>query len=224
MNRLQFSDDLSRLLGAGPSAIEHDDVAELAAIGATAGELERKLVIGLNLQQVIAWNRRAPDVRLARLTVNPSCFAGVQVGDQFRHEVLRFTQDDVPRQVQVLRGGRGMGPPHHRAHAVVTTPAKNFPKRRGLHRHTGKHDHISPLQVAIGQALDVQVHQPARPVARQHRRHRDETQWRQQAPAPGEGQGARTTPVRFRCLRVDQQDAHARCHPFRFTVCSAQAP
>ncbi len=49
---VELTADLLRCLGAGPATEHDDDVAELATVGATAGELQARRRVVLELQQI----------------------------------------------------------------------------------------------------------------------------------------------------------------------------
>ena len=61
---LQFGHQLVGGFGAGLAPVEHDDVAELALERAAARELHAHRVVGIELEQVKAGDRRAGDIGL----------------------------------------------------------------------------------------------------------------------------------------------------------------
>ena len=82
MQVLQFCYQLFGGLGAGLAAVENDDVAKLAVERAAPGELHAHRVVGVELQQIEAGNRRGGHIRLVTLRgespTGVSTFQGLQ--------------------------------------------------------------------------------------------------------------------------------------------------
>jgi hypothetical protein len=93
-------------------------------------------------------------------------------------------------------------------------PGDDPARRLALHDHGADEGAVGPREVLVGEAPDVQVHEPRLPAARQHGRHRQQPQRRQRGALAHELQRVLEAPERVRELRVDQKDVHAAavCH------------
>ena len=77
-----------------------------------------------------------------------------------------------------------------------------------MNDHSADEDVISPFQVHVTQAMNVQVHQLQIPFPGQHSGHREQAQRRHRGRFGHEWQSVLETPERCGCLRTDQKNFH----------------
>ena len=74
--------------------------------------------------------------------------------------------------------------------------------------HGADHDIISPAQIAVLEALDVQIDQLKLPIRRQHRGDGEQTERGKSGALGDEAQDVLEAPERIRVLRINQQYPH----------------
>ena len=72
------------------------------------------------------------------------------------------------------------------------------------------HHEVRPAQIGVLEPLDVQVHEPQIPIAREHGGDGEQAQWRERGPLGNEAQYMFETPERIRRLRTDEENIHRK--------------
>ena len=211
---VELAFDLRHRLGPGLASEHHDDVAELAEVGAAAGELHRRRRVAIELQQVEARRRRVGERDDAGLPVHRAGAAVLEMRAEPRPGVLGFTRDDGVGERDVALGAqRGEAAACDDRIFPVAVVAEQLALPLELHAHPAHAD-----QVDVGRQrhrFDVLVddlHVPRRGAERGERgepkRRVDRALGRQDAvDRPFEA------PEALGIFRVDQQESHAVGRP-----------
>ena len=173
---LEFRDQLGGRLGAGDAPVHDDDVAELAVIRATARELDGHRDVVPEIDQVPARRRHPLDVWPVGGAVLWLEGARAHVGHQLRHDVLGFAQHKMLNRRKGVMAGSEEGAAGDNRLLERRAAGDDFMHRLLVDDHGADHDVIRPAQVAVFEALNVQIHQLKLPIGRQHRGDGEQTE------------------------------------------------
>jgi hypothetical protein len=161
VRRLQLTDEILGRLGPATVTEKVDDIAELTVEGAPAGKLDGKGVVRVQITEVKSRDRCCRHVRPG--------FAGVQwlgpplpkVFEKGKERYFSLTQHKIVDTGNLFVTRRRVGTPGGNGDTLVVTPGDNIRKGVGLYDHSRDHDEIRPLEIAIGQFLDIHIHKAA---------------------------------------------------------------
>ena len=170
---VELGRDLLGRLQARDAAVEPRDVAELALVGAAAGELDAAQKVAVDLGQLVGRLRelgqRPP---LARGQHHLPCRAGavlLQPGEQLVGGVAELADVQVVELRIELRAGRHRGPAQHRRLAREMGPPADVLDLAPLDVHAADEHHVGPGEIRLGRAGHVLVDEADLPVLRQGR-------------------------------------------------------
>ena len=150
---IQFADDLRRVLMAGAAPVEGGDVAVVAGMGATAGELHRAQEVVADVDQVIGGHRQLGH-RQAFNGAEDDLSRGALGGavDEFEQPACGVTRfpavDDVGFGIP-FRRGRGRRATQHDRSASPVRPDDDVLNSFPLDVHAGGEHDVGPAQVLL---------------------------------------------------------------------------
>ena len=176
---IELAQHLRNGLGAWHASVEFDDVAEFAGERAAARELHADMEVLVELQQVPAWARSGGHVGLElRPRVGARAYAGAPVCDELVEHALRFADDlEVGAIIRLGRRTDG-GAAHDDGLAVGMRAIDDGERIPLLGQHAAGHHDVRPFEIGRLERFGVAVHQPERPVPRQHGGDGDEAERR----------------------------------------------
>ena len=208
--RIELAAQLLRSLGARVAAEHLDDVAELAVEGTTPTPLHGQRVVGLDVEEIVAWWGQgmkfgAAGRGQARGQVGSAC----QRFAQGRHQLLGLTRHDTIRiRREQLGASCSNRSPDHNHFARGPRLRRQLEQRVALDQHPGQENRVRPVQFIRRQRLHVQVAEADLPVLGQQRGHREQPQRGQQRPLAHQPEGVLMSPVGAGKGRVEAQDFH----------------
>ena len=210
---LQLGNELLGSLGAWFAAVEHDDVAELAIEWAAPGELHAHRVVGIELKQIEAGNRRCRHIGLFAFRGEASAaLAALDGFDEHRQGDFTLIEHLEISQVQLRCIGSGAGEGAANGHRQTTLFGVG--NLHGhvvlLDDHSGNDHQLSPVPLGFGDLTHIAVHQLHLPLLGQQGRHGDHAKGRQQHLAVHQLQDLLVAPEGLGEFGVDEQGAHAR--------------
>jgi hypothetical protein len=130
--------------------------------------------------------------------------ARAHVGDQLRHDILGFAQHKMLNRREGLVPGREERTAGDERFAKGGAPRDDFLHGLLMDNHRAEHDIIGPAQIAVFEALEVQVHQLELPIGGQHGSDGEQTERRESRALGDTAQDMLETPERVWAWRIDQ--------------------
>jgi hypothetical protein len=165
------------------------------------------------LEQLVTGQGSLRQVGLGNLPIYMLRLPGLQIGRQQGDDLLAFPDHHVVGRLQLLGKGRGVGPSDDGPDSELAAAAQDFVQRGALDEHAREHNNVGPADLIVRQRLDVEIHEADLPALGEHRRHRDETQGRQQAAPARECQRESSAPIGIGESGIDQQRTHRASEP-----------
>jgi hypothetical protein len=138
--------------------------------------------------------RQARGGRLARL----------QPARQLGQQLLGLSRHQVIDPLHLLGSGRHVGTAGHHDLVHRLGAPDDVAEGLSLDPHRGDHHDVCPVEVAGRELVEVQVHEPELPMAREQGGRGDQAQRGQHRTLPDEGQDILLPPVALRKSRPDQ--------------------
>ena len=153
---IELYGDLLRGLGAWPAAEHHDDVAKLATVRATPGELQVRTNVAFELQQLEAWRGRVTEIHHTHFPVGTLRRTTHVVTAKGGPDVLGLTSDHrVCQTLIALRAERGEAASGDDVCALSAVEAQKLDLAGVLHAHAAYPDDVGVP--ADGQRFDILI-------------------------------------------------------------------
>jgi hypothetical protein len=204
-------------LETGLIAIESGDVAEGAALRATARDLDHHGAVAGGVDQVPARERRVLEALELAAAIDVTATDRLRVSDHLLDQVdeavfrLPEIEDRFPGDLLMVLSGEWAAVEDRRSELVGA--GNDLFERSPVDDHRGGEDHIGPGDVLVTQRLDVAIDEPDFVVVGKHAGYGGETERGEDRPLVDQLEGLVVAPEGNRVLWIDEKCSRHR-QPF----------